>query len=427
MSEPAEFAVIRDGRPRVYGDRWAAVFLFRELLWGPEELEQWVSQLEELDEWDGDCSGGAVLDFDRRRLVWSGDFEPLKVPPVYAAYERLLQTAWPQWEIVFAGDDLGPLSEAVGMEVDDDFEPHRPDTVLEAAGIDDEDDEDEDDEDEDEEEYDEDEDEDEDEGLQFDEEDVRAWVTVIDADGAVRHRHLNQLPRNLLDGARDAVEQLASLPPAEVPPEAVVSEGMWIDVRRKTVGLWGSPAARAELPRVRNGWKGWTVEAPENGYAAQCAACNLTGVPMSEPEALAKVLPIILSTQRFDMQSVLGAMGASLKNTAIKATGCLLLVICLPLVVFGAVSGNWREVGIAIAVTSIVVIVLFKIIEFRVRRSFSRTLPPRQELRGPPVAGPLDKAERRDRLDGLLASAGLPPLAKVEPLFPKESELDLLE
>jgi len=148
---------------------------------------------------------------------------------------------------------------------------------------------------------------------------------------------------------------------------------------------------------------------------------------MKDEEALAKVLPSILTTKRFDMSTVLGAIGGGLKKTAMKATGCLLVVICLPLVIFGLVSGNWTAVLISIAVTCAIVITAFKVIEYKVKKSFNNKMPMGGNAEdAPPAAGPLDELQRRQRIDQLLAEAGLPALAKVEPYFPEEDEFDVL-
>jgi len=42
MSEPAIFVFVRDKTCRFYLDRWAGVFLFRDLIWGPDQLENWA-------------------------------------------------------------------------------------------------------------------------------------------------------------------------------------------------------------------------------------------------------------------------------------------------------------------------------------------------------------------------------------------------
>ncbi|MDX1926311.1 MAG: hypothetical protein SFV81_07330 [Pirellulaceae bacterium] len=90
MSEPAAFAIIRDGQKRFYGDRWVGALLHRDIIWGPEAFETWLLTLNELDEWYDDIDGGAVVDFDQRRLIWCIPGELLSVPKVAAVYGQLL-------------------------------------------------------------------------------------------------------------------------------------------------------------------------------------------------------------------------------------------------------------------------------------------------------------------------------------------------
>lgn len=420
MSEPAMFGLIRDGQARFYGDRWASVFLHREILYGPDDFEAWVTQLEELDEWD-ECCGGAVADYDRKRLVWQGDFEALRIPRVAAVYHRLLQAAWPGFEVASAREGTRDLAKAVGAaepgQEDEEYGGYRPQRVREAARLDY--DGEEADDEEDEVEADE-------EAASFDKEEIRAWVTLVGTDGTTRHRHLEHLPTDLLNARYEPLRVLRDLPAAEVPPEEVVAEGMWIDEANRSIGIWGSGKLRDSLPEMQQAWQGWTVEWAERGYDQQCRVAGPAGVPMKEAEALAIILPTVLSTKRFDMSTMLGALGGGIKKTAVKATGCLLMVICLPLVIFGLVSGNWRAVLISIAVTCAVVIAAFKVIEYRFKRAFMGKLPRAGNGNAPPAAGPMEESARRKRIDQLLVSAGLPRLAEVEPLFPEKSELDLL-
>ena len=416
MSEPAIFGLIRDGETRYYADRWAVVFLHREIMYGPDDFEAWVTQLEELDEWEEECSGGAVVDYDNKRLIWCGETQSLQIPRVNAVYNRLLQAAWPGYEIASAHEGMKDLAEAVGAEDGGEwYGEERPETVREAARLYDED-EPEDDEEEADEEY-----------QRFDDDDVRAWVTMVEADGAIRHRHLFQLSDDLLTSSNESLQALMDLPPDEVPPEGLVAEGMWIDQANKSIGIWGAHALQKRLPDIQSGWQGWSVQWAERGYEQQCEGAGPAGVPLTDVEALAKLLPSILTTKRFDMSTVLGALGGGLKKTAMKATGCLLIVICLPLVIFGLVSGNWTAVLISIAITCAVVITAFKVIEYKVRNSVMGKMPMTNERdQAPPAAGPLDQSQRRQRIDQLLAATSLPTLAEVEPLFPEENELDLL-
>jgi hypothetical protein len=180
-----------------------------------------------------------------------------------------------------------------------------------------------------------------------------------------------------------------------------------------------------KLDDIRRAWTGWTVEWADAGYQRQCEVAGPVGVPMKETEALARILPTALSTKRFDISTVMGAMGGHLKKTAMKLTGCLLVVICSPLAIFGRVSGNWKAVLITIAITCGLVMVAFKLLEYRFKKSFLDKMPGADQ-QAPSAAGPLEPAARRQRIDQLLSAAGLPRLAEVEPLFPKDDELDFL-
>lgn len=415
MSEPAIFGLIRDGETRYYADRWAVVFLHREIMYGPDDFEAWVTQLDELDYWEEECCGGAVADYDRKKLIWCGEGQSLQVPRINAVYNRLLQAAWPGFEVTYAHQGMKDLSEALGAEDGGEwYGEERPESVREAARIYEDDELDE--EDEDDEEY-----------QRFDKDDIRAWVTIVEAEGAIRHRHLSQLSEDLLTSSSESFQFLLDLPADEVPPEGVVAEGMWLDQANKSIGVWGGHSLHTRLPDIQSAWQDWSVQWAERGYEQQCGVAGPAGVPMKDEEALAKVLPSILTTKRFDMSTVLGAIGGGLKKTAMKATGCLLVVICLPLVIFGLVSGNWTAVLISIAVTCAIVITAFKVIEYKVKKSFNNKMPMGGNAEdAPPAAGPLDELQRRQRIDQLLAEAGLPALAKVEPYFPEEDEFDVL-
>ena len=448
MSEPATFAIIRDGQRRYYGDRWASTSFIRELVWGPEALETWVMTLTELDDWESDFVSAVVVDFDQRKFTWLNIDDRLEIPKVAAAYNRLLSTAWPGYVVERALTD-DQLNAALGVKLDPSEDHYsassvlfadRSETVTQAASEETYDDEDDDEDDEGNGEVlklsgpeslespDESSDADAPEAYEFEETEHRAWVTITDRSGAIRHRQLRHLSKDLLLGDTESFQRLSELEPCEVPPEEVVTEGMWFEEAERTIGFWGGPAVEALMPAIEKGWAGWDVQWASRGYAQHCAATGPTGKPLSVEQALAKLLPMILSTERFSLANFVGAIGGSLKKTAIKGTGCLLIVICSPLLIFGAVSGNWTAVLITVAIVLLLTIIAFKVIENKIKRGFKNKLSNSalsETETGPATAGPLDPKERRRSLDKLLAAAGFPSLSKVEPLFPPKSELGL--
>ena len=426
MSEPAVFVFIRDGEKRAFGDRWAGATLFREIFWGPDALEVWALSLNRVedDELD-DFETGAIVDFDANTMKWSGGDDKLEISTVRRVYDQLLRSNWPGFAVTYAEDGLmdsgsGHLNAGEkdeGEEEDDDEEEYddddfsyRPSTVAIAARIESDDDEDEDDDEDDDEE----DDDDEDDGPTFDEDESRAWVTVINKKGKVRQRHLEQLPVNILNPGREFARRLAELPPAEIPAEKLVAEGMWINIPDQTLGVWGGQNLKDQLEKLKLGWPGWQVIWAD-GYHAHCRQTGVDGIAMTQSEALAEFLPALMSTRKFNLSSIMGAIGGGMKKKAIQATGCLLALICLPILIFGVFSGQWKAVGITILTVILLVVIAFKVIEFRIKNKFKKIPLPKEETSdGPPVSGPLDKTKRQQCLDELLTRAGCPSFSQVK-------------
>ncbi|MGI9515538.1 MAG: hypothetical protein ACR2NP_00710 [Pirellulaceae bacterium] len=420
MSEPAIFVFIENGQRRMFADRWGGIFLFRELVWGPAALEEWAKQFaplpaDELEYLDSPINAGVVVDLDQRTMIWSGEYDTLRLQRVFDVYARMLGAAWPGYQVSCCplGIEFGPVTGFVcATTVDDHW--GRPDRFIEAAGLDDDD-----------EPFDNDD-------AEFDEDDepfadLGAWVTIIDESNAVIHRRMYQLSQDIFRNPGQVLGQLTTLPDAKVPAEALVAEGIWIDQGKKQVVIWGDEKLRFKLAEMQDMWTGWNVLWSDNGYQQQCAAAGPAGQPLSDQDALSKILPVMLSAQRFDMQNLLGAIGSGLKRSALRATGCLFVFLCLPLVIFGIFSGQWRAVGISVAITFILLAAGFKYLEYRFKRSMRGKIPgePAQSA-GPPVAGPLDETQREARLNELLGASGLPSVESVRPFFPDESEADLL-
>lgn len=439
MSEPASFVIIRDGEKRYYYDRWAHSFLYRNLIWGPEELDHWLRQEAADDEWDDDICGGVVVDFDQRLLVWDGDDDDLRVPRVAKVLHQLLETSWPGYRIEYAARGVADLARAAGetdsaggmsrenvATISDEFFNDRPHTIREALGIYDDDADEMDDVDADEDDdFDEDEEDD-----YLDDDASRAWVTLINEQGAVRHRQLSELSQDIFSGSKEAIRSLLSMDAAEVPAEKMVREGIWFDFGKRQIGFWGSHTSKLSLPHLQRGWTNWDVSWAEGGYADQCGVSGPSGIPMSDEEALAKLTPKILSTKRIDMSTILGAMGSSIKKTAVKATGCLALLLSAPVLIFGLIAGKLQAAAITIAIVWVGLAIVFKVIEYRFKKKFTdgpmAGLTARDSDRDtrPPVAGSLDATSRSQQLDRILAASGFPSLAVVSRHIDEDDALE---
>lgn len=435
MSQPAIFVLIRGGDRRYYQDPFAHMFLFRELLWGPDALERWLCEGEEIDRWTEEAIGGAVVDFDRRLLVWHGESGMLSIPKVRSLYDTLLETAWTGFDVRFVMSATPDLAEAAGEQRELDELPDRFETVQQAAGFD----------------------EDEilgerlledrlsDESLDggdeaaetfendrediFDDEDERAWITIVDDEGAVRHRNLQEVSQDLITADPDVVTNLLRLPPGDMPGESVVIGGIWIDIPRREVGVWGGPEIRRELEQMDKAWDGFRVRWADDGYAEQCAVSGPNGNPMSNVEALGKLMPTILSNKRFDIGAVFNAVGGHIKKTAVRATGCFVGILCTPVLLFGAISGKWQASFITVGIVIAFFMLAFKLTERRLKKKFAlneiaNNLDQSGERAA--VAGPMDPPTRRAVMEDLLANAGFPSLSEIEPCFASDSIEDLL-
>ncbi|MCA9050872.1 MAG: hypothetical protein KDA89_19175 [Planctomycetaceae bacterium] len=483
MSKPVAYSVvIRNGRKQRFEEIW--VTLYRELLWGPDAFVEWLEAGGETDYDPEELSGVAIVDMDSQTLQWGEESsEPL--PCVQVALHKLMQQAWPGFEITILSrgqmykvvrsvarlegpaarhsddDDDGEADDAdadaddddadadddarvpiviTGLDDDleddspanDDFDDdadeddqeydpfdYRPSTVREASGLYDED---EDDEDEDEF-SDDDEDVDEDELDEDDESDwPSAWMTIVDQNGKVRHRRIHQIPKDLLTGVRTAVQDLAQLKAAEVPAEEFVTEGFWINVKDRQIGIWGTHATLECFDTLQKSWPKWKVVWAVNGYSDQCTVSGIPGMPMSDTDVLVKFLAQVLSTKKMDFGDVLGAVGGGLKKTAVKATGCLVAVLSLPILLGGFFFGKLKESGYAIGALVVIVAIAFKVIEFRLKAKFKKApfnLPNAVSERRPVVAGPLDPKKREEELDRLLTACNFPAVSELRPHFPE--------
>lgn len=416
MSEPAVFVLIRDGEKRFFVDSWASATLRREVMWGPDDFQAWVEQFEQLEEWSDDCSDGALVDYDKQTLVWSGDVSSFQTPRIWQTYSRLLATAWPNFTVKLASQGIEDIAAYLGLPRADD------DDDIEDNEIDDEDD------------YElrplklEDARRDDPEEEEDDEDDsLRAWITLVEEDGTTRQRQLSQLPLELLKCEPAVIAALAELPPAEIPKETLVSEGIILNPSKKTARIWGSDELLGRMKQFGKLWKGWQLKWTHRGYLEQCAASGTKGLPMSEIDVLARILPLVLSTEQVNLGVFMDALGGGVKKFAKKATGCLIFVLCIPLVLFGVFSGNWTAVFYAMSATIVVVIGMYWLVARKFRKAVACKVPKTAgDDQESVVAGPQEEAARKSRIDQLLRQAKLPRLAEVEPHFPEKSGLEVL-
>jgi len=406
MTDPCVFIIVRDGNKRIYADRWAGALMQREILWGPEALEEFAIQLSEADADElGHQERGVRVDYDAKQLMLSRDTGRIEIPATKLAFQRLLQTSWPGFEIITCPQgvpvrptepELNEDSSSLDDDDDDDAFYDRCATLTQATRA-------------------EEGNETDGENDAFEPDEVRAWMTLISKKQRVIQIHMDELPMALLQPTADLGNVISKLTHATTPPENVVTEGMVIDMPAKTVSIWGSEALQTRRDLIDAGWKNWNVQWID-GYRAHCAAANIDGKYMTDAEAIAPVIPLLLSTERFDASVLLSAMGGGLKKTAAKFAGCLYLVVCIPILIFAFFSGQWISALITMAVTLVIFFVIFKLIERKVKKKMEpvAAMGNRGSSESAPAsAGPQDPAERKAKLDDLLQQSGFPSLETV--------------
>ena len=439
MRSGAVFVLIRDGEQSFFDDLHATPTIDRELIWGPEAFTHWVEQGEKYDDWEDDANfiAGAIVDLDRKTVLWCVDNVVAVLPRAESAMDRLIEAAWTGYQVVrcFSVADLARQLGLRPEQIEDYAEQteealSRSETVQQILQ----------DDWEDEEEYENDEEE------ENDSEEMRAWITIIEPTGKVHHRELPELPWDLICGHDfyHSIEALMQAPEVETPAESVVREGLMIDMVQRQIQWWGGLSTRTAfenailedgdndvplLPRPSDApdhkveesglliWPGWNVLEATHGYQQHCAAAGPEGSPLSEAQVVARIAPWILSTKRIDMEMIVGLFGGALKKTAIRMMGCLTAILCLPVVLFTMFSGNWKAGGITVVALIATAVIVFKVLESKVKKKIGGTLssddPQNQQRKA--AAGPMDPAERQKRFDKLLATANMPGYAEIKP------------
>lgn len=106
--------VVENGAWRRYYSHWAANRVVSDLLPGPAAATRGFRANRETDEWLDDvwCEGAALVDHDRRILLWFAFAESWAD---HLAARAVLARTWPGWDIRFAHDGMGDLTHHLGL------------------------------------------------------------------------------------------------------------------------------------------------------------------------------------------------------------------------------------------------------------------------------------------------------------------------
>ena len=120
MGNRANFVIVKDQDWQLYYSHWGGCRMLDALIGGPELALRYAASLRrcEKDEWCDPkwADGGALIDLDRRRVLFFG--EPLMVEMnERRALMSVLATVWPGYEICWAYDGTEELAGYVGAQL----------------------------------------------------------------------------------------------------------------------------------------------------------------------------------------------------------------------------------------------------------------------------------------------------------------------
>ncbi|WP_152628243.1 hypothetical protein [Streptacidiphilus neutrinimicus] len=114
MGSRAQYVVVENGAWQRFGSHWGANRIAADLLAGPAAATRCFRALDETETWLDDlwCEGAALVDHDRRVLLWYA-FQDSWAD--HRAVRAVLARTWPGWDVRFAHDGMGDLTHHLGL------------------------------------------------------------------------------------------------------------------------------------------------------------------------------------------------------------------------------------------------------------------------------------------------------------------------
>ncbi|BBX26621.1 hypothetical protein GCM10009632_42820 [Mycolicibacterium alvei] len=242
MGNRANFVIVENGEWQLYYSHWAGCRMLDALAFGPEFALRYVKALEALPRTDWTCplwsDGGAVIDVDRKRLLFFGD-ELMCDMPIRRAMFVVLIAMWPDYEVGWAYGGTHELASYVGADCKWDDDLRGPDlklarkhgtgpcqvvSMIDTAGH------------------------------------LRLWPLWWGVSSA---RHGSGL-MELLPGKGFARLRLGQIPVG----------GVHIDAGRRRIGVWYTDEPQNVFHRLPHLWAGWQTECWDDRYEEHAARCG---------------------------------------------------------------------------------------------------------------------------------------------------------
>ena len=236
MGSRANYVVVENGAWSLHSSHWGASRLATDLAFGPEAATRCFRANNRLDDavrtsadaWLGDvwCEGAALVDHDRRLLLWFTDIG--SEWDEHAAQQAVLARTWPGWEVRWAGDGLGDLLAHLGVGRDLLRQPRS--TEVGEPGW-----------------------------LRPDDEDIVTLLTARGPNGEIRAWGSYWHVVEQLHGGRGLLDLLPLDAPAPV-LEGMPEGGIHLDTGSRTLGVWTTAIAIGLHEWPLPGWDGWSLE-----------------------------------------------------------------------------------------------------------------------------------------------------------------------
>ena len=241
MGNRANFVIVRAQDWQLYYSHWAGCRMLDALIGGPDLALRYAQSLRQCakDEWVDPvwADGGAVVDLDRRRLLFFGD-ELMVEMRERRALMSVLAAVWPGYAICWAYDGTAELAGCVGAEL----RPHTWDKRPQLR-------------------------------LARDRNALCHLVSVVDAEGQLRMWPLWWHLSKAWHGPA-LMDKLPGRGVRRVTLGKIPEGGAHIDVRRKTLGAWQTADTMGFFEALPELWRGWHTECWEDRYEEQVTRCN---------------------------------------------------------------------------------------------------------------------------------------------------------
>ncbi|WP_343572025.1 hypothetical protein [Mycobacterium sp.] len=241
MGNRANFVIVKDQDWQLYYSHWAGCRMLDALIAGPEFALRYAQSLRRCakDQWVDPlwADGGAVVDLDRRRVLFFGE-ELMVQMCERRALMSALATVWRDYSVGWAYDGTAELAGYVGAELPPRTWDRRPAVRLSR-----------------------------------DRNALCHLVSVADAEGRLRlwplWWHLSKAWHgpallNMLPGRGVTRLTLGKIPEG----------GVHIDVSRKTLGAWQTADTMGVFQALPDVWSGWHTECWEDRFEEQLIRCE---------------------------------------------------------------------------------------------------------------------------------------------------------